>query len=185
MLSCQLEQGAHPTQASPRYCPTWKASPFLRMMKAWVYPFCDLVACAPTGQECMECSEVCAISGLAYEDEMLGSPMGCHMVDCFMPYSCLTSALMGITRKGRELCRAKLKGRRGWLNCDVAFMQELKVRELDVSYCNLPTSIITSLLTRATTLEVRTPVLINQRPSCTAFEAAAPLSRLCTPTLKL
>ena len=40
-------------------------------------------------------------------------------------------------------------------------MQELKVRELDVSYCNLPTSIITSLLTRATTLEVRTPVLVD------------------------
>ena len=35
-------------------------------------------------------------------------------------------------------------------------LQELKVRELDVSYCNLPTDIITSLLTRATTLEVRT-----------------------------
>ena len=36
----------------------------------------------------------------------------------------------------------------------VSFLQELKVRELDVSYCNLPTSVITSLLTRATTLEV-------------------------------
>ena len=33
-------------------------------------------------------------------------------------------------------------------------VQELKVRELDVSYCSLPTSVITSLLTRATTLEV-------------------------------
>ena len=34
-----------------------------------------------------------------------------------------------------------------------AALQELKVRELDVSYCNLPTEVITSLLTRATTLE--------------------------------
>ena len=31
------------------------------------------------------------------------------------------------------------------------------MRELDVSYCNLPTSVITSLLTRATTLEVSSP----------------------------
>ena len=37
----------------------------------------------------------------------------------------------------------------------MSFLQELKVRELDVSYCNLPTGVITSLLTRATTLEVR------------------------------
>ena len=44
----------------------------------------------------------------------------------------------------------------GWLRCEIASLQELKVRELDVSYCQLPTSIITSLLTRATTLEVNT-----------------------------
>ena len=42
----------------------------------------------------------------------------------------------------------------GWLRRNLVALQELKVRELDVSYCKLPTSIITSLLTRATTLEV-------------------------------
>ena len=40
-------------------------------------------------------------------------------------------------------------------------VQELKVRELDVSYCNLPTSVITSLLTRATTLEVSFKQLVS------------------------
>lgn len=39
------------------------------------------------------------------------------------------------------------------------------MRDLDVSYCNLPTSVITSLLSRATTLEVHpgdlpTPILV-------------------------
>jgi hypothetical protein len=41
-----------------------------------------------------------------------------------------------------------------------AALQELKVRELDVSYCNLPTEVITSLLTRATTLEVNSSIPI-------------------------
>ncbi len=98
-----------------------------------------------------------------------------YSATCLPVLPCICLSEKTLSASTEELCQVQPNGRRGWLRHDIAVMQELKVRELDVSYCNLPTSIITSLLTRATTLEVRTPLLMSHSPSCAACEAKAPL----------